>query len=172
MASLRTMMNVDDEHRVQLLNGMDSVKTVMKAEDERHVQVQKKKDTMKIMAVGNEHPAHSKNEKDSRRTEAKRLPYMLTKGTVGGPASRESHLKMRGPRKNCIATSKATAEKEKKVPMNKERVALTLPTSTKAVRAEAVYPSNTYHRPGESRMKTRHQKLDYSKVQAKVNTWR
>jgi hypothetical protein len=73
-------------------------------------------------------------------------------------------------RKICVAACKATGE-EKKVQMNKERVTLALSTSTKAVRAEAVYQSNTYHRPGESRMRTRHQKLDYRKIHAKVNTW-
>jgi hypothetical protein len=192
MVSLMTMMNVEDENRtqfqnemvsqrmmmvdnerdVQLLKGMDSVKTIMKAEDERHVQVQKKKDTMKIMAVENEHVAHSKNEANSGKIDAKRLPSMLTEGTVGGPASRETPLKMGGQRKICIAASKATAEKERKVPINKERVALALPTSDKAVGAKAVYRSKTYHRPGESRTKIRHQKLDYSKIQTKVNTWR
>jgi hypothetical protein len=140
---------------------MDSVKTVMKAEDERRVQVQKKNDSMKIMAMEDKHPAHSKNEKDSGKIEMKRLPFMLTEETVGNSASTESPLKMGLQRKNCTAASKTTAEKEKKVPMNKERVALALSTSTKAVRAEAMYQSSTYHRPGESRMKTRHQKLNY-----------
>jgi hypothetical protein len=193
--SLRTMMNVEDENRaqlqnemvsqrmimmimvdnerdVQLLKEMDSVKTIMKAEDERRVQVQKEKDSTKVIAVENEHAAHSKNEANSGKIDAKRLPSMLTEGIVGGPASRESHLKMGGPRKNCIAASKATVEKENKVPINMERVALALPTSDKAVGAKAVYRSNTHHRPGESRIKTRHQKLDYRKIHAKVNTWR
>jgi hypothetical protein len=58
------------------------------------------------------------------------------------------------PRENCIPVSKATGEKEKKVPMKKVHVGLALPTYLKAVKTEALYRSNTYHRSGESRMKT------------------
>jgi hypothetical protein len=144
----------------------------MKAEDERHVQVQKKKDSTKAIAMENQHAAHSKDEADSGKIDAKRLPIMLTEGIVGGPASRETPLKMGGQKKICIAASKSIAEKERKVPMNKEREALSLPTIDKTVGAKAVYRSKTYHRPGESCIKIRHQKLDYSKIQAKVNTWR
>jgi hypothetical protein len=114
--------------------------------------------------VEDEHPAHSKNEVDSVKIETERLHLILTEETVGDAASMESPFKMGTPRKSSIAASKATGE-EKKVPMNKVHVALGLPTNLKAVRAEAVNRSNTYHRPGESRMKTRHQKLDFS-------TWR
>jgi hypothetical protein len=155
--SLRTIMKVEDE-----LNGVDLVKTIMKAEDERRVQVQKKKDSMKIMAAVDEPCAHSENEAGSVKIETERLPLTITEETVGNPASMESPFKMGSPRKNCIAAFKATGEKEKKLPT----------TNLKAVRAEAVYRSNTYHRPGESRMKTRHQKLGSSRIQAKVNTWR
>jgi hypothetical protein len=122
---------------------------------------------MKIMVVEDEHSAHSKNEASSVKIEMERLPLTLTEETVGNTASMQSLFKVGSPKKNCTAASKATGEEK-----NKVRVALALPTNQKAVRTEAVYRSNTYHRPGESRMKTRHQKLDYSKVQAKVNTWR
>jgi hypothetical protein len=87
MVPLKTMMKVDDECHVELLNEVDSVKTIMMAEDERCVQVQKKQDPMKIMAVEDEHPAHSKNEKDLVEIETERLPFMLTEKTVGDSAS-------------------------------------------------------------------------------------
>jgi hypothetical protein len=61
--------------------------------------VQKEKDSTKAIAVENEHDAHSKNEADSGKIDANRLPSVLTEGIVGDPASRESHLKMGGPKK-------------------------------------------------------------------------
>jgi hypothetical protein len=52
---------------------------------------------------------------------------MLTEEIVGDPASMESPVKMWKPRKTYIVASKATGEKEKKVPMNKVWVALAPP---------------------------------------------
>jgi hypothetical protein len=53
-------------------------------------------------------------------------------------------------RKTYIVASKATGEKEKKVPVNKVRVALAPPLNLKAVRTKVVSLSNTIHRPGEN----------------------
>jgi hypothetical protein len=79
---------------------------------------------MRIMAVEDKHPAHSQNEVDSAKIMTERLPLMFMEETVGDPASMESPVKMGRSRNNCIVASKATDEKEKKVPMKKMRVAL------------------------------------------------
>lgn len=68
--------------------------------------------------------------------------------------------------KNCIVASKATGEKEKKVQMNKVRVALAPPSNLKALRTKAVSRSNTICRPDESHMKI------HNHIQAKGNTRR
>jgi hypothetical protein len=91
------------------------------------------------MAVEDEDPAHSKNEVDTGMTETEILHFMRTEETIGDPASMESRLKMAGQRKNCIAASKATSEKEREVPVKKARVTFALPIILKALRAEIGY---------------------------------
>jgi hypothetical protein len=141
-----------EEHRGQSQNEVDSKKTIVKVKDKRHARFQ--------------------NEIESVKDMTEKLPLMLTEETVGDPAAMESPVKMGRPRKHCIVASKATGEKEKKVPMNKVRVGLAPPPNLKAVKAKVVTRSNQIHRPGESHMKICNKKLDYSKIQPKVDAGR
>jgi hypothetical protein len=84
----------------------------------------------------------------------------------------ESLVKMGRHRRNCIVAAETTCKKEKKVPVEKVRVALAPPPYLKALRAKVVCRSNTIHCPDEGHVKVPNQKLDYSKIQAKVNTRR
>jgi hypothetical protein len=116
--------------------------------------------SLKKMEVEGEHLARSPNEVESAKN------MKPTEETVGDPAYMESPVKMERPKKNCIVASKATGEKRKAVPMNKVRVGLAPPPNLKAVRAKVVCWSN--HRASESRVKIHNEKLDYSKIQAKI----
>jgi hypothetical protein len=153
MLELRGMvafMKELEERRGQSQNEVDSIQTIVKVEDQRHAQFQ--------------------NEIQSVKDTTENLHLMLTEERVCDPAAMGSPVKMEKPRKSYIVASKATGEKEKKVQMNKVRVSLVSPPNLKAVKAKVVSWNNQINRPGDSRVKIRNEKMDYSKIQAKVDT--
>lgn len=108
---------------------------------------------------------------DSVKVMKERVPLMLTKETACGPASMESLVKLDRPTKIFTEASKTTDEK-RKVTMNRVRGTCIQPPYLKIVKPKIDTWNKNYHGPGESQIKIYSQKLDYSNIQAKVNTWR
>jgi hypothetical protein len=102
---------------------------------------------MTIKMEENEHHAHSLDEVDSLNIKTERLPMILTEETVGQQQYMEAPVEMGRRRKNRIVASKATVQKEKKIPVNKTVVGLAPPTNPKATKARVVSQSSPYHRP-------------------------
>ncbi|XP_023716761.1 golgin subfamily A member 6-like protein 22 [Cryptotermes secundus] len=119
-----------------------------------------------------EQDAHPQDEVDPMKIKADSLPLTITKEIVGHQATMESPVEMRGRRENLIAASKPTVEKKKELPVKKTGLGLVQPPNLKARTAKAVSQSSPHNRPGRSNVKIYSKKMDYSKVKAKVDTWR
>jgi hypothetical protein len=127
---------------------------------------------MTIKVEEDEHHAHSQDEVDSVNIKTERLPMILTEETVGQQQYMEAPVEMGRRRKICIVASEATVQKEKKVPVNKTVVGLEQPTNLKATKAKVVPQSSPYHRPSPSNVNIYKKKVGYSKIKAKVDTWK
>jgi microtubule-associated protein tau len=91
--------------------------------------------------------------------------------TVGHQASMGSPVEMESRRDSRIVASSVTCE-EKEVPIKKMWVSLAPPPNLKARGAKVMSQSSPCHRLGGGYVKINNKKLDYSKVKAKVDTWR
>jgi hypothetical protein len=165
--SVRTMEE-EGESPADFHNMGDSPSNLKIRAVDRHLRFQQIEDTIPVVLEEEQHDAHYPDAVDSLKIKTERLPLMLAEETIGHQASMETHVKMQRQRKNCIVASKATGKKEKKVQMNKTGVGLTPPSNFKASRAKVVSQTSPCHRPGGRDVK----KVDYSKVKAKVDTWR
>jgi hypothetical protein len=179
--SLKNMMKVNDERHAQFQKETASMKMMMTTERKRHVQLLREvESTRTITKVQFKPPAEFKKMVDSTKTKkvmarsqstvdsVNIMKVKLKEETVGDPAYMESSVKMGRPRKNYIVGSKPTDEKKKVVPMNKVQVGLAPPPNLKSVRAKVVSWSNPSHRARDSHVKILNEKLDYSKVKAKI----
>jgi hypothetical protein len=168
--SVRTME--ERERPTHFQNERDSVSNLKIRAVERRLRFQLIEDTIPVVMEEDQHDAHYPDAVDSLKIKTERLPLMLAEETIAHQASMETHVKTQSQRKNCIVASKAMGDKEKKVQMNKMGVGLTPPSNFKASRAKIVSHTSPCHTPGGRNIKIYNKKVDYSKVKAKVDTWR
>jgi hypothetical protein len=128
-----------DEHLVQLQNQMGLVGGSMTAEGKHLDQLRKEIHSMK-MVVG-------------------RRLSVSAEQMVGDPASVESPVKMRTPRKSDTVASNAAAEEEKKAPISKIPMRLAPLPNFKAARSKIGSQDNADYKPGGSHVKMHTQKL-------------
>jgi hypothetical protein len=159
----------EDEDNAQSI--MDSVRTV-EEEDECTSHSHNEEGSVMRMKMEDERAPHFQNEVDSVTINKPRLPLTLMEEIVGHQVSMDSPVKMGRRWENCIEASRFTGEKEKKDPMNKMGVCLAPPPNLKARGAKVVSQSSPCHRPSGMDVKIYNKKVDYSKVKAKVDTWR
>jgi hypothetical protein len=170
---------------------MDLLKKMKKVDYERHSQFQneivrraeagKRIHSMKMISVKIRYIAHSQQEVDSVKTMDVEGEYFVqfsnevdpakimefTEENVGDQPYTGSPGKMRRRRENSILASKATGKKMA-IRINKVKVGLAPSPNLKTVTAKVVSWSNQTHRATGSRVKIHNEKLDYSKVPAKI----
>jgi hypothetical protein len=81
-------------------------------------------------------------------------------------------VKMGTPRKTYTVPTKATGERENEVPMSKVRMHLATPANLKAMKANVGSQRNKIHKSCKGYVVIQNHKLNFSKMQAKVNTGR
>jgi hypothetical protein len=143
--TMKERMKVYYERDAQFQNEMASVKIFTKVKNYCAALSQNAADSVKIMEVEDKHLSPSQDDVDSRKL-----------------------VKLRA---DCIVASKATDKKGKVNPVNKKQVAIDRIPNLRAVKSKTSTWSKSIHNPKESRVKIRNQKVDYSKIKAKVDTW-
>jgi hypothetical protein len=156
---------------VQLLSQIGSTRTT-EVEEEHPADFQDDVDSARTVEEVDEHNETSQEDVDSVNIVSDRLLLMLTEETVGHQESMESPVKTVKRRKKCTVASNVTGEKEKEVPANKIGVGLPSSPNLEASRAKGVTQSSSCHRRGGSNVKIYNKKENYSKIKAKVDTWR
>jgi hypothetical protein len=176
-------------------NEMDSKKkTTVKVEDKRHAEVQNEIDLKEIingdgkdrvdsqnamhsvrtilLNMRDEHLPASLNEAGLMNIMNERLSLKREERTARDEVPIESLVRMERYKTLSIQSSRASGEK-KEAEMKKVRQGLPPPRIHEAVKTKVASQSNKISSRGERQVKkTRDKKPDYSKVQAKVRTWR
>jgi hypothetical protein len=186
--SIKKMMKGKDELYAKSKNGMDSKEIVAEMVDKTSAKFQKDLDPMKTREDDEAHPSYTLSEVDSMKTMPikvgdKHLLGTLSPKNVWGimnerlTVMHKDHIACnKKPKKSCvkkssIKTSIAACQKDKKAEM-KVHGAFVPGPNYKAAKSK-VKCQNTILRHGESKVKNiRYRKPDYTKVQAKVDTWR
>jgi hypothetical protein len=165
-----------EERRLRLQEIMDMKSAIMEKdeeeEDEDDAHTHNDLSLVKTIKMEDKYLAHFQNERDSVMIETGSFPLNVTEETAGYQAYMESPVKLGSRRENSVVASKATSDREKKVPMNKMGLGLASPPNPKATRSKVVSQSNPCHRPGERPVKISNKNMDYTKIKAKVDTWR
>jgi hypothetical protein len=161
----------EDEDEDDAQSIMDSVRTI-EEEDERPSHFHIEGDSVMRMKMEDERAPNFKSEVDSVMINEQRFPLTHTKETVGHQKSTNSPVRMGRRRGNCSEASRFRGETEKKEPVKKLGVCLTPAKNLKAMGAKGDSQNSRCHRPRRMDKKIYNKKLDYSKVKAKVDTWR
>jgi hypothetical protein len=166
MRSLNEIMILRDKCYAHLQNEMKSLKMMVKEDEKCHAKMLNEMCSLQIMMLKAE-----KSELDSAKKAMMGSSLMTVEQMSGDPALMVSPVKIETCRKNDILACKTTGEKEEE-PISKAWVCLAPPPYLGAVRRSVGSVSNTGHKPGKGHVKLRNQKPDFSKTQARVNTWR
>jgi hypothetical protein len=166
----------EDDDDAHLQDQLKSVRAI-EVQDKRPAHCLNEGDSVRIMEEEGDRHVHFLNERNSVRNLKVRadqhsLRSQQTEEIVCHQASMKSPVEMGRRRKNCIVASKPTVEKEKAVSTNEMRVGLAPPTNLKARTAKVSSQSSPCRRPGRNNVKIYNKKMDYSKIKAKVDTWR
>jgi hypothetical protein len=170
--SARTM-EMEEERIAHFQNKSCSLWNLAMRREDQRLRFQPFVDMMPLIMEEDEHEYddRSQHEVNSVNIKTERLPMILTEETVRQQQYMKAPVEIGRRKKNCILASKSTVQMEKKVPVNKTVVGLAPPTNLKATNAKVVSQSSPYQRPRPSNVKM-YKKVDYSKIKAKVDTWR
>jgi hypothetical protein len=112
--SMKKIMKVNDQILAEFQKEMDSVKLLIKNRGQRNAQFQNAMDSMKNkMKMENKCLIKFRDEMDSMKVAMEKISSTSIKQTVHLPASEESRVRMREPRRTCDVPSTSTAEKMK-----------------------------------------------------------